>query len=279
MKRVMLGIGTACALALMLAAVGAAQEGAGERAEKPGAAELPAVEAGGDVPMAELTLGDRRVSGRVISETDQMIRIERLGGGIIGYNKDTVREIRRFSVSPAAYYEELGDHYRQAAWDSGDAATSFAKAALAYGRALADARTKEEKDRIPVKVQAVANDRAEWHRDALRQEQLKQARYDTQMLELETQLTKAKLAALDRQQAELADLRVQVKNLQTEMGRLQFVVDNLDRDLDGLTERVDQFRFLDRTFVTTNIFLDLERSHQDLRREVDRLERVVQQQK
>lgn len=245
-----------------------------EEEAPPAAAETPEVEvapAEGTVQMVELTLEGRKVSGRVVFEDDELIRVERLGAGVIGYRKDLVREVNRFTISPEAYLERVGDHHHTAAWDSEDSPALFIKARQAYQRALAQSAGTQNRARLSAKLDAIDADRAEWQKEALRREEIHRARHETELVKLEMEVARQKLAALKRQDEQIQQLWAALREMEQHRAYVLAALDDFGRAIEDLEEDVDRLRDLDRIYIRNTVFLDLKRSHMDLKRRVDRL--------
>jgi hypothetical protein len=255
---------------LTLAAAPAAEPQPEPAAE---AQEHAAPEADGMVPMVELMLQGRTVEGRLVYEDEQIIRVEALGAGIIGYVRSTIREVRRFTITESAYHERLGDHHHGLVWATEDAPTEFARARQEYQRALLAADADEDRVRLKTKLDVLAADRDEWQREVLRAQQLDLARHEVDLAILEKQLTKERIEAVQRQEQELQALRAAVQRMQADGQVLTRMVEDLRADLQDLEEDVDDLDDLDSFFVRTNVFVDLRRSHERLEREVQRLQR------
>jgi len=260
----------------------AEQEAADKPTPPPGTQEAVSAEAAGlptepdgAVPMVELSLEGTTVRGRLISETDQVIRVEPFGGGTIGYRKDAVGSLRRFSVTGEAYYEEYGDYWHERAWTAEDAPAAFIRARQALQKALLRVRHEEARARLNAKLQAIAADREEWQKEALRKAELDAVRRQAELAELEKELTQEKIAALKRQDQEIQRLQVALGETQRQTQHLLNVVVDIGRRLDRLEDDVDRIDRLDAVFITHSVFLDLKREHLQLKREVERLEQAV----
>jgi hypothetical protein len=232
-----------------------------------GGEEAPPAAAPADgIEMAEITLDGRTVRGRVVAETEEMIRLESFDG-TVGYRKGNVTDLRRFTLSTAAYYEERGDHYHERAWEAEDPPAAFGRARRAYERALAHAREPDLRGRIEAKLASLSAEREEYHAEALRRQELARARQEAELIELEKQLTQEKLLALQRQEQQIRDLAAAYRQVHQE---LRIALDRLDRIERDIVDLEDD---LDDIFIRHSVFLDLKRSHLRLEREVRRLER------
>ncbi|MHC4592658.1 MAG: hypothetical protein ACYS8L_08195 [Planctomycetota bacterium] len=261
------------AAVLLWAAMASVTAFAEEEAPPP-AAEAPEAEvapAEGVVEMVELTLEGRKVRGRVVFEDDELLRVERLGAGVIGYRKELVKEVKRFTMSPEAYLEQIGDHHHAGAWDSEDSPAPFIKARQAYQRALAQSTGTQDRARLSAKLEALAADRVEWQKEALRREEIRQARHETELIKVETEVARQKLDALKRQEEQIQQLWAALRQMEQHRAYVLAALDDFGRALEDLEEDVDRLRHLDRIYIRNTVFLDLKRSHMDLRRQVDRL--------
>ena len=61
--------------------------------------------------------------------------------------------------------------------------------------------------------------------------------------------------------------------MQRDMRRFAGHLEELGRRIEEVEDDVERVRHLDRTFIRTNIFLDLKRAHERLDRDVQRLRR------
>ncbi|MHC4480433.1 MAG: hypothetical protein ACYS1C_05620 [Planctomycetota bacterium] len=238
--------------------------------------EVEAAPTEGVIQMAELALEGRRVRGRVVSESDVIIRVESPGSGVIGYHKDAVEDLRRFTLSARAYFEGIGDYYQGAAWEADDAPAAFRKARQAYLRALAHGEDEAQKSRLTSKLEAVAADREEWQREAMRREELEKIRHEKDLARLEKELTAERLAAIQRHEQQIEQLWQAVRDLDQHRQSVLAALDQMGHAIEELHEDVDHLRHRDRVFIRSTVFLDLKRAHERLQREVDRLERMVQ---
>jgi hypothetical protein len=259
MARTVLG-GVCAALVVGMVSFVHAQEAPPARAEAPSSER---------VQMAEIVLDGQTVRGRVLADTDELIRLESLHG-TIGYRKDSISELRRFTVSRTAYYEERGDHHHERAWDAEDPADAFIHARRAYQQALAHAQDAVDRDRIEAKLEGVASEREQYHQEALRRQEVARARQEAALIELEKQLTEEKLRALRRQEQEIRELATAYRQVHQE---LLIALDRLDRIERDIAELEDD---LDDIFIRHSVFLDLKRSHLRLERVVRRLERSLE---
>jgi len=273
------------ALALLSAAglmVRAEQAASDERAAAPATREAvsaaptePLPEPAGAVPMVEFALEGTKVRGRLISETDQLIRVEPLGGGTIGYRKDAVGDLRRFSLSGEAYHEEYGDYWHERAWTADDPSAEFAKARQALQKALLYAGSDDARARLNAKLQAVSADREEWQKEALRKAEVEAARQQADLARAQKELTQERLAALKRQEQDIQRIQAALGETQRQIQHLLNVAVDVGRRLDRLEEDMDRLDRLDTIFITQSVFLDLKRAHLELKRQVDRLEQMI----
>ena len=237
-------------------------------------ADAAEVAAPGDmVPMIELVLPGRTVRGRLVREDEDLIRVQAVGTGVIGYARATVREMRRFSVTKGAFAEMEGDYHHKIAWDADDGPAEFVRARQAYQRALVAADTDGDRARVQAKLELLAGDRREWQQEALRAQELAIGLHEIEIAALETQLTRQKLEMLQRQAQDIEALKAAIQQIQADGQLLTRMVKELEADLIDLEEEVDDLDDLDNFYVRTNVFHDLRRSHERLEREVQRINR------
>ena len=227
------------------------------------------------VQMVELALPGRTVKGRLVFENEEIIRVEAIGAGVIGYARGTIREIRRYTVSESAFHEQYGDYYHGRVWGADDGPAEFARARQAYQRALLAAGTDDDRARLEAKLDILTADRDEWQKEALRAQQLELGVHEIDLAILEKQLTKERIEALKNQEQELQALRAAVQRMQTDGQILTRMVEDLRADLVDLEDEVDDLNDLDNFYVRTNVFVDLRRAHERLERDVQRMERSM----
>lgn len=260
--------------ALGLAAV--LSVGATEESEQPAPEQRAAEQASepNQVQMVELDFGERRVAGRLIMETENMIRVESSAGGAIGYDKGRIESIRRYAVPVHQYHERLGDTARERAW-SDEAPDRFLEARRAYRRALELARAPEDRQRLEHKLENLTEERQEWQREALRREELRKAAAEADLTELEKKLTEERLATLQRHEQVLEQMQRVIQDMQEENRDVRYAIENLQRHVVELEDDVDDLERRDNVFITSRVFLDLRSSHRRLERKVERLEREL----
>lgn len=272
------------AMLLLLVCVGlvVAQEApaAGEPppsdAEGPPAGAEPLVDSAGNVEMVEITLDRRKIRGRLLDEDEGAIRIEGLGGGVIGYRKDRIRDLRRFRIPLSAYYEGRGQFHHERAWQVEDGPPEFIKARQALQKALAHAVSEKDRTRLAARLEALAADREEWQREAVRREEIKKAQHEAELVKLEKELAEEKLDGVRRHEQDIRELQDSLRRMQQQTRSFVTLVEDLNRKVRDIEDDLDRFFGAQRTFITYGIFVDLQRSHEQLRREVDRLERKVE---
>jgi hypothetical protein len=261
---VLTALGLAAALSL----------GAAEEEAQPAVGQADVAEPLGpnEVQMVELDFGERRVTGRLIMETENMIRVESPAGGAIGYDKGTIESIRRYVLPAHLYHERLGDSARDRAW-SDEAPDRFLEARRAYRRALELARAPEDRQRLEHKLENLTEERQEWQREALRREELRKAAAEADLTELEKELAEERLATLQRHEQILEQMQRVIQDMQEENRDIRYAIDNLHRHVEELEDDVDDLERRDNVFITSRVFLDLRSSHRRLERKVERLER------
>jgi len=241
------------------------------------AAEADHVRTGSEkaIPMVEFLLGDRHVIGRLLGETDQALRVETAAGGAIGYPKEKITGLKRYSIPTSAYYEKAGDRYRESAWESENATPLFIKARRAYQKALEAAHTDEARAHVNVKLQDLAQDQQEWRQDALRRKEMKKAEYEMDLARLQKQLAEEKLTTIRRQEQALRHIQSVVNSLERDMRRVLLDVENLQRHCEEIDDDVDDLQRLRRASVSRYELTDLKNSQRRLEARVRRLEDAV----
>lgn len=246
--------------------------------------EVPAVEADAEaewevgarseaIPMAEVLLDKETVRGRVLLETDDVLRLSSFGKGVIGLRIGAAREIRRFDLPPAVYFEEMGDFHQQRAWSVDDGATEFVKARQAYMNARRHARGQAERLRIQERLDHLAAERLEWQEEALRREELRRAQEQTELIRVQKKIAEEQLEAGRRHERYIEDLVRAVADLDGRLDRVSIVLEALSDDMEDLEDDVSTLSRRDRSYVSVQVFQDLKRSHDSLSRDVDRLRR------
>jgi len=278
MRPIQRAVVAAVAVSLLLGgrAIQAGQEGAAAPPAGEVAAEaLEELEdqPGDTVPMVEVPVGKSTVRGRLLSETDEMIKIESLGRGIIGYRKEGMAEIKRFDVTAADYYTRLGDFHHERAWRVEDGAEEFLKSRQAYLRALSAGPAAAEEQSIRAKLELLSDDRDEWQKEALRKAELEKAQHEVELMKIRQEVAREQLKTAVEQQAQIQALGNAMHELQDQMARLVAFVDKLSIDVEDLEDEVDDLDRRRRVYITNTVFMDLKRAHDSLEREVRRLER------
>lgn len=219
------------------------------------------------VPVVELQLSGRTVRGRLMAESDDALRVEAPGAGTIGYSKESVQDVRRFTVPAHDYLEQVGDHYAERMWDSPDAPSLFARARRAYAEAHDRAPTPGAQERLEEKVARLEAEREAWQQEKLRRDELARAEAETEAARLGRELAERKLASLERVQQQLADQQQLMQRLTSELAQLSAEARGMSRDLallarqmDYLEDEVEELAHLDRIFVTHHVFYDLRRA-------------------
>ncbi len=228
-----------------------------------------------EVQMVELTFPHRKVTGRLLDETDAMVRVETRTGGAIGYSRATIQEIRRFTVPAHEYYERIGDAFRETAWQAADAPDQFSKAWRAYSRAVEVSEEPQAKERLERKLEALTEERREWQREALRRHELRKAAAEADLRQLERELTEEKLATVRRHQRILEQMHEAIRELQEYSRHTSNLMENMQRHLAEVERDVDALRRRQYNFVSSGVFRDLRDSHHRLERRVARLEREL----
>jgi len=224
------------------------------------AAAVPQEPADGQmVRMAEVTqLQGRRVEGRIVHEDDERIDLEQPGGSVTGYAKHMIRpDIRRFTISKMAWVEMGGDLRQSGALDSPNPSTELLKALHAYEQARLLATSPEDRKRLDAKADTVLQMQDAWHAESVRRQDLEIMTQQAELLKLQQQLTREKLAALDQQRQEIVRLHNELGRLQAQNRDLATYADNLAEAITELQDDMDDLQNLDQFFVRTNVFVQL----------------------
>lgn len=193
---------------------------------------------GGDkISLVELELKGRTITGRLISETEEVMKVKVLGAGEIGYSKKLINNVKRRSVTRDVYYEMVGDYYANRTWDFKNDLEDFIQARKNYARALLYARSEERKMELREKYENIKKEREEWHRENVKQEELRKAEKEAQTAELEKELTRKQLENLESMRAyrqRIFQLEDAVGQLSREVQRLRSLVFELEDELSDL---------------------------------------------
>lgn len=221
---------------------------------------LPTEQAAAPVPMVELTFADgKTLTGRLLKEDDQTVHVTALGGGSIGYQRATIRSIRRFTMSASQFAEQAGDLLAGQLWKVVDAPGTFVKAREQYRAAMALAPAVEDRDRLQAKLDSLEHEREAWQAETLRRLEVQKATDEAELVRLQKNLTQQQLAALqayelrlrqveqDARQAKLAILELQ--DASTRMGQNLNDLNNLQRN--------------NPIFVPYPVYVDVRRPHDD----------------
>jgi len=231
------------AAVLLIPSLRAAPEGPTAAGEpQPARAEPPTV------PVVRFALGKTIVRGKVVGEDDQMLRVEGLDGSVIGYSKDTVRDIERAPMPAAQYHEMVGDYFLERASLAQGTPDDFVRARRAYQKSLSLRPTPEVTD----KLAQVAGEREEWQREALRRKELEEAqarielvKLQKETLEKELALQRETLAAVQEQARTLAqaqrrmdELARAVAFIQAQNRELQLKLRDMEDDISSKWGRI-----------------------------------------
>jgi hypothetical protein len=225
--------------------------------------------------MVEVHLEGRTVRGKLLQETDELVRVESIGGGTIGYRREDVKRIVRSEVPATSYHEQVGDHFRERAWEADDAPTMFAKARQAYRRALEHATEEGRRRHLEAKLENLARDRQDWQEDAIMREEVRKAAHEAELARLEKELTEQKLATLRRHEQVIRQMQDTVGSLQDETRRLGYAIETMSRRIEEVEDDIDWLARRDRSFITSTVFVQLKSAHRSLERKVDQLARDV----
>ncbi len=264
----------ACSMgALVLtAALGAAANTAGP--VEP-AAEEEAREPSETVPMAEILVKDRRIRGRIVLETETSLRIDPPARSPVAYPLDSVQDIQRFTLPAHEYYEEVGDAWRDEAWEAQDPPEAFMRARRAYRKALERAPNAGDRERLRARLETIAAERDEWQQEALKEQQLRKAAHEADAARIEKELAQERLASVRRQEQVLEELKASLGQTEDRLRRLEYFAREVTREIEDLEKDIDRLYSRHRTYVRTTVFLDLKREHQEVEERLERLERAL----
>jgi len=235
------------------------------------------------VPMVRLTLDNgQKITGMLQKEDEATLYVTSLGGGTIGYRRDLIKELSRFTLPTGEYAEQAGDFLAEQLWKVEDASAAYVSARQQYRQALSQTTTARDHQRLLGKLDALEKEREAWQAEMLRRAEAEKAQQESELIRLEKELAEQKLATLRDhegrlQQVELLTRQFQIalRQLQDQTDRIGRAVEEIDRDLAIVEDDVEDLERLDRIFVTNTVFVDLRRRHEELRREVQRLQRSL----
>jgi len=229
------------------------------------------------VQMAEFVVSGRKLKGRITSEDDRMIRIERLGSGEIGYEKTRLQHLKRYEVPASIFHESVGDYHAAKTWDFDDDESDFIRARKAYQRALACLPTPVVKERIQKKYDGILKERDEWQEEALKRQELLTAEQETENARLQKELTQEKLDALEELSQTKEELQTRISGLRGDVAALARQIRSMDRSMAKMAEDIEDLEDRWRRRPTVLIY-DLRRSYDSLRSRIQRLEADVRKQ-
>jgi hypothetical protein len=227
------------------------------------------------VPMAEIWIKDQPIRGRIVLETETSLRIDPPGRSPMAYPLDSLQKINRFTLPAHEYHEEVGDAWRDRAWDAADPPEAFIKARRAYRRAIEHAPAEEQEERLRAKLEGVAAEREEWHQEALKEEELRKAAHEAEAARISKELAKEELASVRRQEEVLKEVRDSFEQTGERLRRLEEFARDVSGEIEDLEEDIDRLYDRDRAFVRTTVFLDLRRNYRDLEDRLERLETML----
>jgi len=235
------------------------------------------------VPMVRLTLDNgQKITGMLQKEDEATLYVTSLGGGTIGYRRDLIKELSRFTLPTGEYAEQAGDFLAEQLWKVEDASAAYVSARQQYRQALSQTTTARDHQRLLGKLDALEKEREAWQAEMLRRAEAEKAQQESELIRLQKELAEQKLATLRDhegrlQQVELLTRQFQIalRQLQDQTDRIGRAVEEIDRDLAIVEDDVEDLERLDRIFVTNTVFVDLRRRHEELRREVQRLQRSL----
>lgn len=201
------------------------------------ATEESAGEAGGielddnEVVIVKLEVKGRTIKGKLVSENEKLIKIQKLGSGEIGYSRTLVDKVERQTVTKDVYYEMVGDYYANRTWDFQNDLEDFIQARKNYARALAHAGSDERKEELREKYEQIKEQRKEWEKEKLKQEVLRKAEEEAEIAELEKEMKLKELDDIRSYQLRIRQLEDMVAQLSGEVRYLRSLLRDVDDDL------------------------------------------------
>jgi predicted nuclease with TOPRIM domain len=187
--------------------------------------------------MVRFLLGSRLVEGRLVHEDVKTLRVESFAGSVIGYDKAGLKDLQRYELSVAQYYEKAGDYYADRLWDFDDDLNDFAQVRKAYQKSLSGAESAS----VQQKLQSLERDREEWQKEFRRRKDIEEAEARAEAAKIEKQMAEkqaegqAKLAeALEAQGLELKELGGRVRGLEDTTRLMRDRISELRRDVERL---------------------------------------------
>lgn len=179
--------------------------------------------------------------GRIISEDADLMRIELLSGGIIGYQVKDLKNPERLMVTPAQYQEKVGDCFSGQLWDFEDDLDDYARARTAYRRSLDIAPDPG----VEKKLEKLTAEREELQKELLRrkeveaaEERAETARLDREAVEQELKQLKELEEMLKHQSGLLDKIVEKIKDSDQTDKLLKDRTAELKKDLDDLADEV-----------------------------------------
>ena len=254
---------------VVLAAVPADQQGAAAPAAAAPQAAVPDVAIGlpaeptaAPVAMVELTFTDgKTVTGRLLKEDDQAVQVSALGGGggSIGYQRATIRSIRRFTMSASQFAEQAADLLAGQLWKVVDAPGTFVKAREQYRAAMALAPAAEDRDRLQAKLDSLEHEREAWQAETLRRSEVQKAKDEAELVRLQKDLTQQQLAALQAYELRLRQVEQNVRQTMLAIIELQDTSTRMGQNLNDL----NNLQRNNPVFVPYPVYVDVRRPHDD----------------
>ena len=248
-------------------AEGAAPAGPAAEAEAPAAEKT--------VKMAEFIFHGRKVRGAIVAEDNTTVHIRAPGGGTTGYPIKDAADLKRFTVTESEYAEERADSYYETAWEAADPAAALAQARGHYRQALALTTSAERAAPLNRKLDALATEVEERHKEALREQELKRAALETELIELERNLTRQKLKSLSEHEQAITQLQKTILALQERNQALLARIEDLKDDLEEVEEDVEDIEERNKTYITRTVFIDLNRGQDELKDELEKLRKRI----
>jgi hypothetical protein len=191
-----------------------------------------AVPAAPPVPMVELVLRDGTVvTGRLVKDDGQTVQVASFGGSTIGYNRDLIESMRRYTLPASGFAEQAGDYQAGQLWKAADGAAVYARAREQYQQALLLAATADERDRVQAKVAALDRERDALQAEALRHVEVQKANDEAEAVRLQKQLTQQQIAALQALSPRLQQMEQDLRQTKQAILALQDAADANNRSV------------------------------------------------
>jgi len=267
-RRILAGQGTAgaaasVALVLVATSVCLAGDLAEEKPATPAEAAAPGQE---PVPMMSFVANRTLHRGRVLYEDEEAVLLEKPGGGSVRYRKDQITDVRRFQLSPAAYWEEVGDYFMDRLWERTDDLTNYHKARTAYLKSLGFTDRRAVRD----KMQRLEAEREQLQRELMRQQELAKAREEAEKARLEKE-------RLEKELNSLPDLQRTVKGQTQALRDLRYAVRDMNRKMKRIEEKIDDLEDrVNALAYSRRVIILLRKDYDSLKEAIERLEKALE---